>query len=185
METLRLRQEIFGWRSARISALLCVWRKWLVEHVLMMFWQRISSRSWSRSWCSCQNDGWHDHSRPIRGKYPSNVITISQSEASIQVTWSESANQRPHDFSESEPIRGQYPSHVISLSANQRPHDHSHQLEGNVQVTWSVSANQKLLLVDDGWREEETGDMSNTTLEEYHISHPYVAWGTFQKYLIH
>ena len=29
-----------------------------------------------------------DHSQPIRGQHPDHVITLSQSEASIQVTWS-------------------------------------------------------------------------------------------------
>ena len=58
-----------------------------------------------------------DHSQPIRGQYPGHVITLHQSEASIQVMWSLSTNQRPVSRScdHSRPIRGQYPGHVITL----------------------------------------------------------------------
>ena len=49
-----------------------------------------------------------DHSQPIRGQYHGHVIHLSQSEASIRVTWSLLANQRQvsrsHDHSR--PIRG-------------------------------------------------------------------------------
>ena len=36
-----------------------------------------------------------DHSGPIRGQHLGHVVTLSQIEALIQVTWSLSANQRP------------------------------------------------------------------------------------------
>ena len=51
-----------------------------------------------------------DHSRPIRGQYPGHVITLDQSEASIQVAWSLSTNQRlvSRSRDHSRPIRGQY-----------------------------------------------------------------------------
>ena len=76
-----------------------------------------------------------DHSRPIRGQYPGHVITLSQSEASIQVMWSVSTNQRPVSRScdHSRPIRGQYPGHVITLD----------QSEASIQVMWYLSTNQR------------------------------------------
>ena len=51
-----------------------------------------------------------DHSQPIRGQYLGHVITLSQSEASIQVMWSLLANLRPvfRACDHSQPIRSQY-----------------------------------------------------------------------------
>ena len=76
-----------------------------------------------------------DHLQPIGGQYPGLVITISQSETSVQVTWSLSVNQRPvsrsRDYYRS--IRGQYPGHVITIG----------QSEASIQVLWSLSANQR------------------------------------------
>ena len=57
-------------------------------------------------WCVC---AWYS------------VTSLDQSEASIQVTWSLSANQRPLSRSRdnSQPIRGQYPGQVITLDQSE------------------------------------------------------------------
>ena len=60
-----------------------------------------------------------DHSRPIRDQYQGHVITLDQSETSIQVMWSLSTNQRPvsRPRDHSRPIRAPCHSvHTITLS---------------------------------------------------------------------
>ena len=83
------------------------------------------------------------HSKPFRGHYSGHMITLSQSEASNQVTWSLSANQklvsRSHDRSLS--IRSQCPGHMITLS----------QSEDSIQVTWSLSTYQSTVSLVSVW----------------------------------
>ena len=63
------------------------------------------------------------------------LITLRHSEATIQVIWSLSVNQRPvtRSLDHSQPIRSKCPGHMITLS----------QSEASIQVTWSLSTNQR------------------------------------------
>ena len=65
-----------------------------------------------------------DHTQPIRGQYMGQVITLSQWEASIQVTWSLSANERPVSRSRdhSQPMRGWVPGCLARLVTMQTGH---------------------------------------------------------------
>ena len=72
---------------------------------------------------------------PIRDQYLGHVISIVQSERSIQVMWQVLSNQRPVFKSCDKycPIRDQYSSHVTSIV----------QSETSIQVKWSVLSNQR------------------------------------------
>ena len=74
------------------------------------------------------------HSR-LRAQSPGHVITQDQWEASIQVTWSLSSNERPvfRSRDHSRPMRGKYPGHLITIV----------QWEASIQITWSASTNER------------------------------------------